>query len=275
MNEPLDLSSLLELPLNNRRVSRNARKRYLRQRQSGVIIPPMRFEKTVASSLNVLNASFVKKMYDKLLSNLQIVKDSIEENEAFVGESIRGIANTPDKTLEFVLSPKFEEGTVLFFEYFLKDLPESFAMEISFSLDKNEVFKNRIGKIQEFYLDEAIKRTSGGQDLLREKFVKKMSDYITTQKVGLDGLEEIYKEILSDGKSFSKFFARDQFARFGRALTLASYDEGGYTKVEWLTVGDGRVRKSHEKLNGKVFDIDNLPDEIHDFNCRCTFAPVE
>jgi SPP1 gp7 family putative phage head morphogenesis protein len=45
--------------------------------------------------------------------------------------------------------------------------------------------------------------------------------------------------------------------------------------VKWVTVGDVRVRKSHKELNGKIFDVNNLPQEVDDYNCRCGLVPVE
>ena len=60
---------------------------------------------------------------------------------------------------------------------------------------------------------------------------------------------------------------------WGSSLEFAK-GAGSQTK-EWVTVGDGRVRPAHQKLNGEVVGIDETfsdgeqyPGE-HDINCRC------
>ena len=64
-------------------------------------------------------------------------------------------------------------------------------------------------------------------------------------------------------------------ARFNKAVTITQYESAGVTKVKWVTSHDVRVRESHKALDGKVFDINNLPEELHDYNCRCGLVPVE
>ena len=44
---------------------------------------------------------------------------------------------------------------------------------------------------------------------------------------------------------------------------------------ERRTANDGRVRKAHRMRNKRIFDVDNLPEEINDYNCRCGLVPVE
>lgn len=60
---------------------------------------------------------------------------------------------------------------------------------------------------------------------------------------------------------------------WGSSLEFAK--EAGSKTKEWRTVGDGRVRPAHQKLNGEVVGIDEAfsdgeqyPGE-HDINCRC------
>lgn len=51
------------------------------------------------------------------------------------------------------------------------------------------------------------------------------------------------------------------------------YPENYYV---WHTVGDDRVRSSHEERDGKIFAWDDAPEGGHpgeDYNCRCTAEP--
>ncbi len=81
-------------------------------------------------------------------------------------------------------------------------------------------------------------------------------------------------KVREEAGTFSKFFSRDQFSRFNRALTIATYDGAGAKWVQWVTVGDQRVRKSHRRLQNKIFRIDDLPKEYLDYLCRCALLPV-
>jgi SPP1 gp7 family putative phage head morphogenesis protein len=63
--------------------------------------------------------------------------------------------------------------------------------------------------------------------------------------------------------------------RFNKACTIATFKSAAVTKVKWVTCNDIRVRKTHKALNGQVFDVNNLPKEVDDYNCRCGLVPVE
>ena len=88
-------------------------------------------------------------------------------------------------------------------------------------------------------------------------------------------LDDLTKDAFNRGEHLARLFARDQMARFNKACTLATFRSAGVTKVQWLTANDGRVRETHRMLNKKIFDVDNLPKEINDYNCRCGLVPVE
>lgn len=59
-----------------------------------------------------------------------------------------------------------------------------------------------------------------------------------------------------------------------RAMTQAiktNYrDSGVIKKVKYVTAGDDVVRPSHAALDGHIFDVDDLPSELDEPNCRCT-----
>jgi hypothetical protein len=73
---------------------------------------------------------------------------------------------------------------------------------------------------------------------------------------------------------FSDTWSRTSINGLNRDLALMQASSLGYTKCRWDTSGDERVRSSHAKLNGKVFDIRNLPKEYNDYNCRCVLTPI-
>jgi len=80
----------------------------------------------------------------------------------------------------------------------------------------------------------------------------------------------------------AKLIARDQTGKLNSDLNASRQAELGVKKFVWETVGDERVRESHEDLNGRVFSyregatVDGesgvLPGQP--INCRCIAQPV-
>lgn len=155
------------------------------------------------------------------------------------------------------------------------DASEKFKARVTdFSIDKKQLFNQHMKRIRDLYLDNSMERIKGEEDELKKEFLKKLNAYIIGDTDTLDVIE-ITKALLNDCGRMARFFARDQMARFNKAVTIATYEDAGVTKVKWITVQDGRVRNTHAALNGQVFSIDNLPSELNDYNCRCGLVPVE
>ena len=98
---------------------------------------------------------------------------------------------------------------------------------------------------------------------------------------------EIAKEIQEAymvNKRKAQFIARDQMAKLNGELARKQQEDAGVSKYIWSTSGDGRVRESHRKLDGKVFSWNDPPivDEktgrrchpMQDYRCRCVALPV-
>ena len=144
----------------------------------------------------------------------------------------------------------------------------------SFSIDKKDFFNKTIDTVRNLYLDNSIDRIKGEEDLLKRKILQKIADYTQGKSETLD-LTEFVKSMYDSGEHLSRLFARDQMQRFNKACTLATFENAKVKKVKWVTCSDSRVRLTHKRLNGKIFDINNLPKEIDDYNCRCGLVPVE
>lgn len=81
-----------------------------------------------------------------------------------------------------------------------------------------------------------------------------------------------------------KFIARQETALLTTAFKKAQYQQYGIDKYIWRTMGDHKVRESHDRLDGKVIDWNNPPivDEKtgrrdhagNDFNCFIGETPV-
>ena len=144
----------------------------------------------------------------------------------------------------------------------------------SFAIDKQQFFNENMDAVRKLYLDNSIQRIRYEEEDIKRRILQKIIDYATGKSATLE-LTDLVKEAYTSTDHLSRLFARDQMQRFNKACTLSTFRSAGVTRVKWVTVGDVRVRKSHKALNGQVFDVNNLPKEVDDYNCRCGLVPVE
>lgn len=144
----------------------------------------------------------------------------------------------------------------------------------NFAIDKKQFFEENMAAVRKLYLDNSIQRIQYEEMDIKRRILQKIIDYATGKTDTLE-ISELAKETYTTTDSLARLFARDQMQRFNKACTLSTFRSAGVTKVKWVTVGDVRVRKSHKALNGQVFDVNNLPREVDDYNCRCGLVPVE
>jgi SPP1 gp7 family putative phage head morphogenesis protein len=114
--------------------------------------------------------------------------------------------------------------------------------------DLNKTFESRKNQLDQFR-DSFLFNTKDKFNVFKEKYP-----------------EPTYK--------FTDSMGRTQVNNLNRDLSSSLATSVGFKKFEWLTSNDERVRESHRKLNGKIFDYDNLPSEYNDYNCRCDLLPV-
>ena len=144
----------------------------------------------------------------------------------------------------------------------------------SFSIDKKKLYEQNLTQIREIYLDNARTRIHEEETYLKHWFIEKINDYVTGKDDKLS-IKNYAEDLYNSSARMAQFFARDQLSRLNKATTLATFQSAGVTKVKWVTTHDVRVRKSHQDLDGKIFNVNALPPEVDDFNCRCGLVPVE
>lgn len=78
-----------------------------------------------------------------------------------------------------------------------------------------------------------------------------------------------------------KLIARNETSNINASINKKRQENLGITQFRWETSDDERVRSSHAKLDGKVFDWDDLPvvDGVktspgQPINCRCVAIPI-
>lgn len=144
----------------------------------------------------------------------------------------------------------------------------------SFTIDKKKFFDDNMDEVCRLYVQNSLERIDWEQEDIKRAILRRITDYAMNRTDELK-LDDLTKDAFNRGDHLARLFARDQMARFNKACTLATFRSAGVTKVQWLTANDGRVRETHRVLNKKIFDVDNLPKEINDYNCRCGLVPVE
>ena len=144
----------------------------------------------------------------------------------------------------------------------------------AFTIDKKKFFDDNMDEVRRLYVQNSLERIDWEQEDTKRAILTRITDYAMNRTDELK-LDDLTKDAFNRGDHLARLFARDQMARFNKACTLATFRSAGVTKVQWLTANDGRVRKTHRLLNKKIFDVDNLPNEINDYNCRCGLVPVE
>jgi SPP1 gp7 family putative phage head morphogenesis protein len=95
-----------------------------------------------------------------------------------------------------------------------------------------------------------------------------------------DGLNEIFADRTDVSDSRCRLIARDQVAKLNGQLTQSRQTDLGIDSYVWRTVGDERVRETHDSVDGQTFPWSSPPDETdgnhpgEDYQCRCWAEPV-
>lgn len=294
--------------------SKGTKAGFLRMQRQGIPRPLFSIEDKLAGVLRARYKALVRKLMkdlrtqcrqsnitldsapedDNLESLLQFFGDmkkemekQQEENERAIGRvSLNSVANTLEhqwleekEELPEILTRRigsiFKNEQADYLKRLISDADGKTARILqSFTIDKQKFFDDNMEAVRRLYLDNSIARIKGEEELIKRRILQKIIDYATGKSATLE-LADLVKEAYTSTDHLARLFARDQMQRFNKACTLSTFRSAGVTKLKWVTCGDIRVRKSHKVLNGQIFDIDNLPPEIDDYNCRCGLVPVE
>ena len=258
--------------------NKNTAKGFKRMKSQGIVLPPFRIEDDVTRLLTG--------HYDRLLNKLQTAIKSVTAMDRVTNDSLfdivtgqmqdillRSISGDKEK-LKKRLRELLHASQNHFFDNFLDDADDTVKIRVSFALDKDEVFQQRLDFMMNDYLGRSLERIKGEEDDLKSAFLKGLTEYALGNAPDLESIRGVMEEMKETSVHRARFFARDQFARLNKSLAMASFQAADVEKVQWWTVGDGRVRPTHRALNKKIFPINDVPDEIHDYNCRCALVPV-
>lgn len=119
------------------------------------------------------------------------------------------------------------------------------------------------------------------------KTMKQISEMTTealisgqTQEDLSSNIYDIFDERLDVTDSRCDLIARDQVAKLNGQFTRERQQDIGVDSYTWRTVGDERVRDTHQEVDGQTFSWDQPPGETdfnhpgEDYQCRCFAEPV-
>ena len=212
---------------------------------------------------------------NKFINEMQInaAGTNLKERWAQEADMNDELSDDEESDLTMALNQFFKKDQIKVVEKLKKDADEK-HLRASFSLDKEKIFEDHMEALRKLYIDNSIQRIRGEQNAMKRAFLQRLTAYATGETENLE-IADLMREIVRLGDGMARMFARDQMARFNKAVTLSQFRSAGVTKVKWVTSHDVRVRKSHKELDGKIFDVNHLPAELDDYNCRCGLVPAE
>lgn len=264
--------------------NKSTSKGFARMKRNGIVLPPFRIEDDVTRLLTGHYDRLINKV-DQVIRSMRLMDrattDSRITNDGLFSEImgqiqdaiLRSIPSDKEKTAKR-LNELLYASQDHFFTNFLDDADDTVKIRVSFALDKDEVFQQRIDYLMKDYLGKSLERIKGEEDNLKSEFLKKLTSFMLGETPDLESIRDVMAQMKETAVNRARFFARDQFARLNKSLAMASFKQADVEYVQWWTVGDGRVRPTHKALNKKIFPINDVPDEIHDYNCRCALTPV-
>lgn len=90
---------------------------------------------------------------------------------------------------------------------------------------------------------------------------------------------DLNRRVTAIGENRARIMARTEVVRAHHVATINSYREAGLetatVKAEWATAGDDRVCQRCQRMEGRVFTLDEIEGEIplHP-QCRCVALPI-
>jgi SPP1 gp7 family putative phage head morphogenesis protein len=92
---------------------------------------------------------------------------------------------------------------------------------------------------------------------------------------GMDVMaRRLYDAVDTIGMNRARAMARTETMYSANQAALRRYQQQGVARVVWIAGADDRCCDECIALNGKIFDISNVPDIPKHINCRCTTAPA-
>ena len=252
-----------------------------------------RFSNRIALELEKIGAR-----YSKYGRCYRLVKDKLSTNLLWAIETANAEIFTKVTAIKKVMDVTLGELDNIIKNLKLADIAEEMILNLEKRVNEN-LKANKIEviapKMTDFRAREFAKNYTENLEFYIKKWqpeeITKMRDVVG--QMAIDGesrltIEQYIQNQFKVSQRKAKFLARNESSIAVTEYLSAKYQEEGFTEFKWITNMDGRERKLHRELNGKIFRFDNPPiiyvDEkrgivqrglpAETYNCRCTFVPI-
>lgn len=261
-----------------------------RLKRMGKIQPPLSIERDYLRFLVQYLDDMYEILNDRLIKNLHRFAGQLDLN--------RPDGTRQDSSITEQLLALMDETRLQFAQEYsdeeIRRIARSKGVQVSTYNEK--VFKQGIKRIagvdvffsQPYLADQLALFTIQNTNLIKSLRDDTLNKVQTTVFEGMKSglrVEELAKDIrgqidpwVGNVRARAELIARDQIGKLNGQLNFLRQSELGIRRYRWRTVGDERVRDSHDAKNGQIFSWDDAPADTghpgEDFQCRCQAEPV-
>ena len=167
-------------------------------------------------------------------------------------------------SLRQVLKRQFDDNYMYFIQKYI-DKAQARASLTAYSQVGDVRFQEDIGRLRDLYIKDIENKILVENNNYQKEYLYNIVKEGKASKLGL----------LKEHKKGTERFFENELLQFNKDVNVQILIKSDYAYVEWVTMRDEKVRSTHRALNGKVFSIYDIPDEVHEWNCRCSLVGRE
>ena len=99
-------------------------------------------------------------------------------------------------------------------------------------------------------------------------------DALAEQAQNIEQLQDAYEHTQELADAAQQSIADSMQTRYGQTMDKKRQKAGGVKYYMWITMGDNKVRDSHEDREGEIYSWDDYPAPGDEPFCRCSALPV-
>ncbi len=220
----------------------------------------LRANKTIANELTAL--------YEKMASEGEISANMLYRENRYRGlqqkidKAVRGIGKTEETLVTNSLYTSYKQV--------YQQTMQGLGVAPSWTILNENMAKQIVNA--NFKGANFSERIWNNKSKLREHIEKGVIDSVISGQSKDKAVREI-KRSFGVGFNDADRIVRTETQRVLNDGQRQTYKDRGYSQVEWLVADDERLCEECMAIDGKIFNIDEVPAVLHP-RCRCTFIPV-
>jgi SPP1 gp7 family putative phage head morphogenesis protein len=242
-------------------------------RRAGALHLPVQVERFLVTQMARLSRAFASSVRSILMPHVKhFARKPAERTDASGDKSAKGLANQVKAAADRVFSANTLRGVTDRAARQLDAHSKSQFRQLGIKVDKEPDLK----WLQKGWAKDYADRINGITEEQAEKFEEILS---TGSKREATSIAKDIEHQLGVTESRATFLARDAIGTLNSKVSRHRMRAARIKFYIWTTVGDDRVRKRHDELDGTVFEIDSDgdPEEGHPGEppqCRCVQYPM-